>query len=228
MTAAAALLASNPFPIGGGELLWTVVFGLFVCVLIVGWWRADRIDGAAQRRQVRGPAPQAAPDRTTNAPVPPNHLLVGPPMVEGQTAVNADTVVPLRDWLVHFHATAGNIWSEVATEFYTAVMEDPQIADFFRYSDQAALQKHFLAALITITDGGITADMVERLRLQHAALRNGNGEPITPAVFDRAADALIEVLRSKSVPEPTLDQVQRVLACLRGAIASHPNPVAGG
>ncbi|MCO1659799.1 hypothetical protein [Pseudonocardia humida] len=222
MTTAAASAATgraSAGPLAGVEPLWSLGLALVVVLLVVGWWWADRVDAATRRRAAALPRGDPAP-----APPPPpgDRVLVDPPMVENDpvtTATSGSAVVPLRDWLVHFHPAAGNVWSEVTSEFCGAAMRDPRIAGYFRGADPTALQNHSLAVLITVTGGGVTVDMLRRLRDQHADVRDEHGEPISRADLDRAARILVEVLRSKAVPQATLDQVDVVLARLTDAIA---------
>jgi hypothetical protein len=151
-------------------------------------------------------------------------VLVDPPMVENDPATTASSgsaVVPLRDWLVHFHPAAGNVWSEVAAEFHAAAASEPRIAGHFRDADPAVLQKHSLAVLIAAT-GAVTVEGLRRLREQHAGVRDERGGPIPRPDLERAARILVDVLRSKAVPTATLDQVDLVLARLTDAIAPRP------
>ncbi|WP_214405033.1 hypothetical protein [Pseudonocardia lacus] len=199
----------------GVQAPWSVGLGLVVVLLLLGWWWADRVDARRRRAAAPPPAPPVP------GPPPGSRVLVDPPMVENDpvTAVTSGTaVVPLRDWLMHFHPTAANVWSEVTHEFFAAAMGDPRIASFFRTADLATLQTHFLAVLITVTSGGVTTDMVNRLRHQHEGVRNDRGEPINRVDLDRTTALLVGILRSKAVPEPTLDQVEVVLARLGEAI----------
>jgi truncated hemoglobin YjbI len=198
-------------------VLWIPLSVLFGGLLIAGWCRADRRDGAAG---VRAPA---APVRPPAADILGDALSFGPPMVRMQgSAGEAGTTVPLRDWLLHLHLENSNIWSDIVTEFYDAVMADPTIADYFRDSDRPALQKHFLAVVIAVTGDGVSAEMLHRLRARHAVVRNGGGDPISRPVFDAAAGLLTAILAARGVPARTLCQVNLILAQLQTAVVPVP------
>jgi len=210
-------------------LTWTPVLVLLGALLIAGWIRADRSDGAAGRHPgVGGEQPAPPPTRGLISPadvIGPaddvEDLLVGPPVVEMPCQPGAaPTTVPLRDWLVHLHPENSNVWSDVVTEFYATIMAEPAIADYFHDADLAALQNHFMAVVIAVTGEGVTATTVQQLRTRHAGMRDSNGNPISGAIFDRAAGVLTDILRAKAVPDRTLRQVDVVLALFRQAITA--------
>jgi truncated hemoglobin YjbI len=208
-------------------VLWIPLSVLFGGLLIAGWCRADRLDGAAGVRGTRArTGVSTAARRPPIADVPAGDLRIGPPMVRMQDATGSPgSAVPLRDWLLHLHVENSNVWSDVVTEFYAAVMADPTIADYFRESDRPGLQKHFLAVLIAVTGDGVSAQMLDRMRARHAVVRNGGGDPISRPIFDAAAGLLADILATRGVPARTLCQVNLILARLQTAIVPGPRPV---
>jgi truncated hemoglobin YjbI len=206
---------------------WILLLVLFGGLLIAGWCHADRLDRSPGLRRAGATAyAPAAARRPPVVEVPAGDLPIGPPMVRMQTASGAvATTVPLRDWLLHFHVENANIWSDIVTEFYAAVMADPTIADYFRDTDRPALQKHFLAVVIAVTGDGVSTEMLHRMRARHAVVRNGGGDPISRPVFDAVAGLLTDVLAARGVPARTLCQVNLILAELQTAIV--PDVVRG-
>jgi hypothetical protein len=209
-----------------------VLVGAAAALLVRAWLRADRRD--AGRTPGRRPGHRIAPRRAAagNAacspavrarrqppsrprPVPPPRLpdsvvLAGPPLVAGGAT--------LRDWLVHFHPERRNVWADVAAEFFTALADRPDIADYFAGSDRDAVQKHFLGAVITLTGSGVTVGTLEVIRSRHGAVRNSQGHGITQEVFDDAMGLLMDILAAKQVPGSALAQLEAILGVLRIAV----------
>jgi truncated hemoglobin YjbI len=143
-------------------------------------------------------------------------LLVPPPMVGGDT---------LRDWLIHYRA-APEAWMDVTEEFYARAAQAPEVADYFVGVDWPALKRHFMAALVLLTHTGVTRELPATMAARHHDVRNSAGDPITPEIFDAVADTLVGVLRDFDVPVGTLNQLGRVVAPFRMAIAREKVPTA--
>jgi hypothetical protein len=206
-------------------VLWIPLSVLFGGLLIAGWCRADRLDGPAGRRGPGAPTVRRPARRPPVTDVPPGDPHIGPPMVRMPDASGSPgSMVPLRDWLLHLHVENANVWSDVVTEFYAAVLADPAIADYFRDCDRPALQKHFLAMVIAVTGDGVSAELLDRLRARHAGVRDGGGDPISRPIFDAAAGLLAGILAHRGVPARTLCQVNLILARLQTAIVPAPVP----
>jgi hypothetical protein len=209
----------------GGLLVVLAAAGV---LLVAGWLYADRRDAGARRRSFAERAarsgahrgrPAAPPPGPGGSKLPDSTVLAGPPMI-------ADGVT-LRDWLVHYHPDQRNVWAGVAAEFHERLVDHPDVADYFTGVDRAAVQTHFLNALITITGTGVTAGLLDRIRHHHAGVRNSSGEGITPAVFDTAAALLVEVLRARAVPSSADRRLGAIFDLVGGAVVSAV-PAPGG
>jgi hypothetical protein len=142
--------------------------------------------------------------------LPDSVMLAGPPLVAGGAT--------LRDWLVHFHPERRNVWADVAAEFFTALADRPDIADYFGDIDRDAVQKHFLGAVITLTGTGVTVSTLDVIRSRHGVVRNSQGQGISQEVFNDAMGLLMDILAAKQVPGRALGQLGAILEVLRPAI----------
>lgn len=134
--------------------------------------------------------------------------LSGPPMIGNRT---------LRDWLIHSTHRDG-VWSEVVAEFYNRAAAVPEVADYFRETDMAALQLHFTQMLCTITHSGVTDVMVTRLAMRHQHVLSSDGDPITGPVWGAVIGTLVDVLRQHRVPEGALNELGATIAPLQQAL----------
>ena len=214
------------------DMLAWIGIALLIVVLIVGWLFADRFD-AGVRGRLDIPRARSASggkrDLRVEAPIVTGAdvVLASRPMVEsGDGAAahgsGADSTMPLRDWLVHYHLENRSVWSDLAQDFLDTVAKDREVAAYFE--DEPAMRRHFLTALIMAIEGGVTATRLDQLRLTHALVRDDHGQTVTERVFGSATGPLLEILRGKGVPEPTLEQVTLVLGRLREAIVAQPGP----
>jgi hypothetical protein len=86
--------------------------------------------------------------------------------------------------------------------------------------------RDFMAALVLLTHTGVTRELPATMAARHHDVRNSAGDPITPEIFDAVADTLVGVLRDFDVPVGTLNQLGRVVAPFRMAIAREKVPTA--
>jgi hypothetical protein len=149
----------------------------------------------------------------------PTDILVGPPMVGGDT---------LRDWLIHYRQSS-DAWSDVVREFYRRAASVPAVADYFggvpitvAGEISPELQRHFTATLLIITHSGVTRAMPATMSARHRHVRNSNGDPITDAIFSAVIGTLVDVLRDAGVPESALDQLGATVAPFRAALVRAP------
>ena len=187
--------------------LTTFVAAFLAMVLVL------RLD---KRLSQRRPPPAAAPRHASPPPQPPvsfeDHatqaaqltkrrpsgraLLATPPTIDGVT---------LRDYLVH-HATRkcphpdangrpqhAGTWPCVVEDVYATALDSP-LAHYFDGVDLSHLKRHFLSALVTLTNVGLTVETAGRLQAQHADL------DITAADFDLVVHVLIESIGSYTTP----------------------------
>lgn len=145
-----------------------------------------------------------------------DEFLAPPPMVGNDT---------LRDWLVHYR-NSPEAWMDVTRKFYDRAADVPEVADYFVGVDWPRLKRHFMAALVLLTHTGVTRDLPAIAARWHSDVRNSNGDPITPDIFDAVIDTLVGVLRDFDVPEDTLGQLAVTVAPFRMAIARVPAPAA--
>lgn len=159
--------------------------------------------------------PEAATEPVPAARVSSNRLLVGPPMIGGDT---------LRDWLIHHHPLRDGVWSQVVSNFYNRAAAVPWVFDYFRKVDMRQLERHFTAQLVILTHTGVTQAMVDDLAEKHADVRNSHGQPITPEVWAAVVDTLVLVLRDAGVPEAALVQLGATIAPLRPVLVTEHAP----
>jgi truncated hemoglobin YjbI len=219
-------------------LAWVLAAAaLAAFVLIITWQfrgrgEAERADGDPSAPQVveRTAVPDAPPPAAGSEhylDLPSSYVLVGAPVVLGDASgqhLQDGLAITLRDWLVHLHPDRSGAWTDVVRDFYATAAEDPVVGDYFHGVDVDGLQRHFLAALMILTGSGLTVGTYRRMQAKHAGVRNRDGRPITPEVFDAAIGVLVDILRGKGVPGGTLRQVEFVLAPLRTAIARTDPP----
>lgn len=177
--------------------------------------------GAAGASMTYDPQTTEVSDPTTGPARHPraDELLAPPPMVGGDT---------LRDWLIHYR-NSPEAWADVTREFYNRAAGAPAVADYFVGVDWPRLQRHFTAALVLLTHSGVTRELPATAARWHSDVRNSDGDPITPDIFDAVIETLVGVLRDYDVPEDTLGQLAVTVAPFRMAIARQrvnqaPNP----
>ena len=90
----------------------------------------------------------------------------------------------LRRWLTTHHHLRRDVWADVVTNFYDRAALDDAVADYFAAVDLFELQRHFLAALMTVTGEGLTVGTVRRLHEKHRNVRNTQGVPITGDIYE--------------------------------------------
>jgi hemoglobin len=143
-----------------------------------------------------------------------DELLAPPPMVGSDT---------LRDWLIHYR-NSPEAWADVTREFYDRAAGAPAVADYFVGVDWPRLKRHFMAALVLLTHTGVTRELPAIAARWHSDVRNSEGDPITPDIFDAVVETLVGVLRDYDVPEDTLGQLGVTVAPFRMAIAREKVP----
>jgi hypothetical protein len=187
---------------------YAVTAGLFVAWLGGMAYYLLRAERAAEGRH-RGPSPERAPKTV----LPPGHVIVDPPLIDGVT---------LHHWLVQRHPREhregrNSIWGEVTTQFFKLELADDEIAARFAgVADMDKFQGHFLSALCILTNTGLTVGVLNAMRKKHAGLG------ITSPEYDRTIINMVKVLDSKGVPDAAVQQLGRAVEELRGAIVATP------
>ncbi len=141
-------------------------------------------------------------------------LLAPPPTV---TVEHMGPVV-LRDWLRNYSRHQDGAWVAVVKDFYASAAANPAIAAYFAGVDMPTLQRHFVATLMQVTGEGLTVGDVEDLVAAHADIRNTDGQPITPEVFNATIDVLGGVLAGRGVPGSTIGQLVALTSICRDAM----------
>ena len=172
--------------------------------------------------------PPAAPmrsNRENGVPTPPSGVPVARPargpddVVAPPPTVDGDTV---RDFLRYFARRRDeqpeSSWDVVVAEFYRRAASYPHIAAYFTGVDLDKLQRHFVAAMIMVTNSGLNARTVQSMTIAHAGVRTPDGAPITGQVYDQVVDVLVEVLVEHGVPNEAINELARVIDPLRAAI----------
>jgi hypothetical protein len=144
-------------------------------------------------------------------------LLAPPPMIDG---------VSLYAYLRH-HSTrkcphldangraehAGTLTC-VVEDLYTTALDSP-LAHYFDGVDLSPLKRHFLSALITLTDKGLTVDVAERLQAKHAHLG------IDQADFSLVVKVLVDSIGTYT----TAAVMQHVLPQMDGMVVELKNRI---
>lgn len=136
-------------------------------------------------------------------------VLVPAPMWEGVT---------LRQWVIHHNRLRDGLWAEVVEEFYKRAEGVPAVASFFHRADMRSLKQHFTAALMLVTDIGLTRQTLEHLGQRHAAVTNRENQPITPEIYRAVVATLVAVLEEKGVPIGAINELGKTLAPLEAVI----------
>jgi hemoglobin len=97
--------------------------------------------------------------------------------------------------------------------FYTAVLDDPQLAPYFEGKDVPAVKRHQVLLLTTILGGPEQYDGRD-LGAAHASLA------VTGEDYDRTVGHLVEVLTGLGVEGEALEALQAAVLGARGAIVT--------
>lgn len=158
----------------------------------------------AHAREMQGPGHE---ERTRS-----NRQLSEPPMLDGMT---------LKSWLI-YHSKDEGVWSKVVTEFYERAADEPTIREYFDdVIDRGgfeALQKHFLGALMIVTNSGVTEGTVRAMEQAHLGVVNADRQPINSVVYDAVINTLVAILGEVGVPQLGITQLSATIAPLRAAI----------
>lgn len=137
-----------------------------------------------------------------------DELLVAPPQIRGNH---------LRDWLQHYTKRS---WPDAVREFYGRAASDPEIAPYFHGVALPALQRHFTAAIVLLTNTGLTKGTLRHLAHRHANVRTPDGTPITAEVYNKTVGVLIDILTEWGVPRYALADLSRLIEPLREVIVT--------
>lgn len=133
--------------------------------------------------------------RAVRAEMPRDYRLAEPPMIEGMTLFtylkhHAPQNAPAAEW----DAEGLGVWSSFVEAFYGAAGHDQRIAHKFEGVEMVDLKRHFLRALVTLTNTGLTVGQADRLGEQHAHLA------ITEQEFDAVTEHLVQTLKRYLTP----------------------------
>jgi hemoglobin len=143
------------------------------------------------------------------------YQLVGPPTVGNFT---------LKNWLVQVSGRDG-IWRDVVEEFYSRAAGHPVVGRYFEGVNMDRLKRHFLQALLMVTDKGLTVGTARRMYEAHLMVSDTGGNAITEEVYDAVVATLGSVLAERGVSRELIGQTVAVLDPLRELLIqgeSHP------
>ena len=107
--------------------------------------------------------------------------------------------------------------AEAVREFYTRVLDDPQLAHYFEGVPMWRLQRHMVAFLVQATGGPAAYDGRE-MADAHSHLG------VTGRDFDRVVRHLVETLSEAGIAAKDVDEVVGALAPVRPFVVTTPPP----
>lgn len=129
----------------------------------------------------------------------------------------------LHEWLLE--QKHGTIWQETVSTLYDRCRRDVVLGVFFKDTDLAKLQKHFLATLLIVTHTGLTVETARAMYSAHRGLTDDRGGPITHGVFDRFVETLGGALKDVGVRDLTIGDVVEILEILRPLLVRPDAPL---
>lgn len=145
------------------------------------------------------------------------YQLVGPPTVGNFT---------LKNWLVQVSGREG-IWRDVVEEFYSRAAGHPVVGRYFVGVNMDRLKRHFLQALLMVTDKGLTVGTARRMYEAHLMVSDTGGNAITEEVYDAVVATLGSVLAERGVSRELIGQTVAVLDPLRELLIQGDTHTAG-
>jgi truncated hemoglobin YjbI len=145
------------------------------------------------------------------------YQLVGPPTVGNFT---------LKNWLVQVSGREG-IWRDVVEEFYSRAAGHPVVGRYFVGVNMDRLKRHFLQALLMVTDKGLTVGTARRMYEAHLMVSDTGGNAITEEVYDAVVATLGSVLAERGVSRELIGQTVAVLDPLRELLIQGETHTAG-
>jgi hypothetical protein len=144
----------------------------------------------------------------------PDEVVTEPPMIDGVT---------LYQWLTTRSPHRDNVWPLVVREFYERAAAEPAVLAYFHRTlakpdGMNILQGHFLRALHTVADKGITVGTLRYLRAKHARVDTLAGVPITGPVYDAVIATLVAVLVRYGVPQAGIAALGQTIEPIRAEI----------